>query len=76
MQQNIILTLQKQSIKSKQCFQSIVSSDIFSTIPLVGDRPKGLRFTLKNDSLTLDCFTWQKPGEISLNLHCSMKGRC
>ena len=24
-------------------------------------------FTLKNDSYTLDCFTWQKPGELSFN---------
>jgi len=58
MRQNNILYHQTQSIsiKSTQYFRSIVSVDIFSNIPLAGDGPKGLRFTIKNDFNTLDFF--------------------
>jgi len=59
MRQSNILNLQTQSIsiKSSQYFKSIVSVDIFSTIQIAGDGPKGLKFTLKNDFNTLDCFS-------------------
>ncbi len=69
MRQNNILNLQTQSIsiKSSQYFESIVSVDIFSNIPIAGDGPRGLRFTLKNDSNSLDCFCWQTLGEPSFN---------
>jgi hypothetical protein len=69
MRKNIVLNFQKQSISIKtiQPFQSIESVDIYSNIPLLGDGPKGLRYTLKNDSKTLDCFCWQTTNELSFN---------
>jgi hypothetical protein len=40
---------------------------ISSNKPLQGAESKGLRFTLKNDSATYVCFSFQLPGEIYFN---------
>lgn len=66
---NIILNnkTQSTSIKSDNHFKSIRSVDIYSNIPLLEADPKGLRFTLKNNFTSLDCFCWQIKGERSFN---------
>lgn len=69
MNQHFILKHQKQSIsiKSENYFKKIESVNIFSNIKLPEEGPKGLRYTLKNDNTTLDCFCWQTPNELSFN---------
>jgi hypothetical protein len=70
-----ILNLNKQdiNIKGSHPFQSIQIVDISSNIPLTGEGPKGLRFTLINNDATFDCFSFQIPGGLSFNCFDVMK---
>ena len=70
-----ILNRNKQdiNIKASHPFQSIQIRDISSNIPLTGEGPKGLRFTLINNDATLDCFSFQIAGKISFNCFDVMK---
>lgn len=70
-----ILNLNKQdiNIKATYPFYSIQIVNIHSNIPLNGEGPKGLRFTLINSNATLDCFSFQIPGGLSFNCFDVMK---
>jgi hypothetical protein len=69
MLQNIILQSKRQraTIQNPSSFKAIQLVSIFSNKPLQGPAPQGLRFTLKNDSNTYDCFSFQRPGELYFN---------
>ena len=70
-----ILNLNKQDIyiKATDRFQSIQIVNISSNIPLTGEGPKGLRFTLINSNATLDFFSFQMPGGLTFNCFDVMK---
>ena len=70
-----ILNLKKQdiNIKATHPFYSIQIVNIASNIPLTGEGPKGLRFTLINSNATLDCFSFQIPSGLSFNCFDIMK---
>ena len=70
-----ILNLKNQDIHIKvtQPLYSIQIVNIASNIPLIGEGPKGLRFTLINNNITLDCFSFQIPGGLSFNCFDVMK---
>jgi hypothetical protein len=70
-----ILNLNNQdtNIKVTHPFHSIQIVNIASNIPLTGEGPKGLRFTLINNNATLDCFSFQIPGGLSFNCFDVMK---
>ena len=70
-----ILNLNKQDINIKAIhpFHSIQIVNIASNIPLTGEMPKGLRFTLINNNARLDCFSFQLPGKLSFNCFDIMK---
>jgi hypothetical protein len=70
-----ILNLKNQDIhiKTTHPFQSIQIVNIASNIPLTGEGPKGLRFTLINNNTTLDCFSFQIHGGLSFNCFDVMK---
>jgi hypothetical protein len=60
-------------IKVTHPFHSIQIVNIASNIPLTGEGPKGLRFTLINSNATLDCFSFQIAGGLSFNCFDVMK---
>jgi hypothetical protein len=70
-----ILNLNNQDtyIKATQPFNSIQIVNIASNIPLTGEGPKGLRFTLINSNVTLDFFAFQIPGGLLFNCFDVMK---
>ena len=70
-----ILNLNKQDINiiAIHPFQSIQIVSISSNMPLTGEGPKGLRFTLINNNATLDCFSFQIPGGLFFNCFDVMK---
>ena len=70
-----ILNLETKDIHiiAPHSFHSIQIVNISSNIPLKGEGPKGLRFTLLNNNATLDCFSFQIPGGLSFNCFDVMK---